>query len=90
MALQAHQGAEAILTFASAPKKPNGFVDHRNPAYADRDKSLDQIVVSKEKAAGYHMWHDKFLIENFFSDALAERLISVELSGLWFKKYEEA
>lgn len=36
------------------------------------------------------MWHDKFLIENFFSDALAERLISVELSGLWFKKYEEA
>ncbi len=90
LALQAHKGADAILTFASAPKKPNGFVDHRNSAYADRDKSLDQIVFSKEKAASYHMWHDKLLIENFFSDALAERLISAELRGLWLKKYEDA
>jgi hypothetical protein len=36
------------------------------------------------------MWHDKRSIKNFFSDALAEQLISAELSGLWFKKYEEA
>ena len=49
LALQAHTGADALLTFASAPKKPNGFVDHRNPAYADHDKSLDQIFSLKKK-----------------------------------------
>jgi hypothetical protein len=70
-------------TLCIPPRNDRGFVDRRNPAYADRDESLDRVVFSKEKIKGHHMWHDKFHgRSNLFSNALAERLIAANLSGL--------
>ncbi|PID36785.1 MAG: hypothetical protein CR993_03295 [Rhodobacterales bacterium] len=78
-------------TLCIPPRNERGFIDDFNEEYADRDKSLDRVVFSKEKAAGYHMWHDKFYPgANLFSNELAERLIGAGLTGLYAKKYKEA
>lgn len=71
------------------PRNAKGFIDRRNPAYADREKSLDRIVFSKDKVAGHHVWHDKFLRGNFFSNPLAQRLVAAQLTGLSWATYNE-
>ncbi|MDE1131093.1 MAG: hypothetical protein OSA49_05970 [Ascidiaceihabitans sp.] len=62
-----------------------------SPDYQKRDKSLDRKVYSTSKIGGRHMWHD---IKNagpfMFSNALGERLIGANLSGLVYWTYEEA
>ena len=77
-------------TLCIPPRNEKGFIDRRNPEYADRDKSLDRVVFSKDKVKGHHMWHDKFTSGNLFSNALAERLIAADLSGLYYAKLQEA
>ena len=62
-----------------------------SPDYQKRDKSLDRKMYSTSKIGGRHMWRD---IKNagpfMFSNALGERLIAANLSGLVYWTYEEA
>lgn len=65
--------------------------NNEDPAYKNRDRSKDQIVFSTEKIGSHHMWHDRAVTSAcLFSDALAERLIAENLSGLSYSKPIEA
>ncbi|ATG35916.1 hypothetical protein PhaeoP23_01774 [Phaeobacter piscinae] len=78
-------------TLCVPPRNDRGFIDKFNEDYKDRNKSLDRIVFDKEKVSGHHMWHDEFLSMSYlFSDTLAERLIGAGLTGLSYRKLEEA
>ncbi|UWQ36907.1 MULTISPECIES: imm11 family protein [Leisingera] len=78
-------------TLCVPPRNERGFIDEFNEEYKGRDKSLDRIVFDKGKVPGHHMWHDKFLPMSFlFSNTLAERLIEAGLTGLSYRRLEEA
>lgn len=46
----------------------------------------DRLVLSRDKIGAHHAWVDKFLGALLFSNAFAERLRALKLSGLWFQK----
>jgi hypothetical protein len=63
----------------------------QSPEYQASDKMLDKKVFSPKKIGSHHMWRDlKSPGECMFSNALGERLIAANLSGLVFRTYEEA
>ena len=62
-----------------------------SPEYQASDKTLDKKVFSSEKIGSHHMWRDwKSSRTCMFSNALGERLIAANLSGLVYRTYEEA
>jgi hypothetical protein len=50
----------------------------------------DRLVLSREKIGAHHAWVDKFHGVLFFSNAFAERLKALELSGVRFRPISEA
>lgn len=50
----------------------------------------DRVVFSREKINGHHAWVDKFYGRTVFSNAFAERLFALGLTGIRPHQYREA
>jgi hypothetical protein len=50
----------------------------------------DRLVLSREKIGAHHAWVDKYHGVLFFSNAFAERLKALELTGVRFRPISEA